>query len=213
MSSKNVKKVFTPEEVLNELRKCYRYMVDGNDFQFSLRHYFDDVCEVPYPSVLAFARKYSKIREALEKLYQVNKLKEVEFMYGYLKAMKKWYQGDEKAIFLLEFFEKYPYFTKSRIEKLVEENELIREQWEELLALQEVRVVKAMLNGRSEKKYIFILKNMHGWKDKTDIDISDSSYNIKLERETVKPESSARDSIDVKGDVVDDKVIKLGENA
>jgi len=204
---------YTPEQVVEELRKCYKYITENDNFMYQLKHYFDKVSSVPYPIIMKYARKSQKIRDALDKLYEINRVKEVEKMYSYLNAMKKWFEENKDKVFVLEFFEEKPAFTRQRIEKMAEENELIRQAWEELLALQEIRIIKAMLKGRSEKKYIFILKNMHGWKDKQEIDVTDNRFRIKVERESIKSEDYKPEPVDVKEQYNQNNVIKLEANA
>ena len=65
--------------------------------------------------------------------------------------------------------------------------------------MQEVRMLNKMINTPGgDKKFTFVLKNMHNWKDKQEIEVDDKQIKIDIKRETVSSDSLAKDSIDVR---------------
>lgn len=187
------------DEVIEELRKCYRYLSEDDDYKKSMRQYFEEVSDMSYSQLLVAMHRFPNVRNAWEKVKELNKIKEAAKVLNYLKAMKEWYYSNEDVLFLMEFFSLQPYFTRYKIEKMAEEHEIIREIWEELLNMQEVRMLNKMINTPGgDKKFTFVLKNMHNWKDKQEIEVDDKQIKIDIKRETVSSDSLAKDSIDVR---------------
>ena len=197
------------EYVLDVLRGCYRY-IDNEDYSKSVRKFFKEVSPISYTMVLRLAKRNNRIAYALSKIKELEELRQIEKCYKYLEDMLEYFKKHKDIVFIGDYFEEHGEFNRGLVEHYAKKNEAIQDLWDEILSIQESRLVRLLLeNGKFNKGIVFILKNLHGWKEK--VEVEDKSIEIRVEKEIVK-----NGYIDIEGKKVADeerneKVIRIEE--
>ena len=197
-------KGFDTEGVLKILREAYRY-IDNNDYQKSLRKFFDELAPISYNTLLRYAHRNPKIRYALKKIKELNEIKLSEKCYNYLRDMKEWFVENKEAIYVGDYFEEHREFNRKKIEDLAAKFEAVKELWDEILQIQESRLVRFILTNKNIKGATFVLKNMHQWSES--VDKVEHDVDIRVERMSVDNDDRVIDIVDDDGEK--NKILKL----
>lgn len=165
---------YSEREVLEELRKCWRW-VNNSDWRKSLKSYFDGVSRMGYVQVMKYGKIYPNVGEAIRKLKELHREKLKEKVYEYLSGLKEWFVSNKGEYYVGKYFEENNEISRGMVMKVVEESEEVSELWEEILSIQENRVVNGIISGEiKEKSGMFILKNLHRWADKKEVDVKET---------------------------------------
>ncbi len=125
------------------------------------------------------SKQIKKETRGRKKVWTTEKVNEIG------EELLKWFKADENHMFIIEFAVEKDIW-KQRFYEWAKENEVFADYLKKAEEIQETRLLRKGVKGGNATAFtIFLLKNLHGYRDKQDIDMKQERI-IKVEGEDAK---------------------------